>query len=41
VHWWLVGIKPLPELTLDRGKGLRLPYALPIAAGLVVTLWQR
>jgi prepilin peptidase CpaA len=41
VHWWLVGIKPLPELTLDRGNGLRLPYALPIAAGLVVTLWQR
>lgn len=40
-HWWLVGIRPLPELTLDAGKGLRLPYALPIMAGLVVTLWQR
>jgi prepilin peptidase CpaA len=40
-HWWLVGIKPLPELTLDKGQGLRLPYALPIMAGLVVTLWQR
>jgi prepilin peptidase CpaA len=40
-HWWLVGIKPLPELTLDAGHGLRLPYALPIMAGLVVTLWRR
>lgn len=39
-HWWLVGIKPLPELTLDAGKGLRLPYALPIMVGLVVTLWR-
>ncbi|MGE0460838.1 MAG: prepilin peptidase [Vicinamibacterales bacterium] len=39
-HWWLVGIRPLPELTLDAGKGLRLPYALPIMVGLVVTLWR-
>jgi prepilin peptidase CpaA len=40
VHWWLSGIRPLPELTLDGGTGLRLPYALPIMAGLVVTLWR-
>jgi prepilin peptidase CpaA len=39
-HWWLTGVQPLPELTLDHGKGLRLPYALPIMAGLVVTLWR-
>lgn len=39
-YWWLVGVKPLPELTLDAGHGLRLPYALPIMAGLVVTLWR-
>ncbi len=39
-YWWLVGLKPLPELTLDAGKGLRLPYALPIMVGLVVTLWR-
>jgi prepilin peptidase CpaA len=39
-HWWLFGVRPLPELTLEAGRGLRLPYALPIAAGLVVTLWQ-
>jgi hypothetical protein len=35
-----MGVQPLPELTLDQGKGLRLPYALPIMTGLVVTLWR-
>lgn len=40
LHWWLTGVQPLPELTLDQGKGLRLPYALPILAGLMVTLWR-
>ena len=39
-HWWLIGVQPVPELTLDQGKGLRLPYALPITAGLMVTLWR-
>jgi len=39
-HWALVGIKPMPELTLEAGTGLRLPYALPIMVGLVVTLWR-
>jgi prepilin peptidase CpaA len=39
MHWWVSGVRPLPELTLDGGHGLRLPYALPIMAGLVVTLW--
>jgi prepilin peptidase CpaA len=41
MHWWVSGVRPLPELTLDGGTGLRLPYALPIMAGLVVTLWSR
>jgi prepilin peptidase CpaA len=39
-YWVAVGIRPFPELTLDAGSGLRLPYALPIMAGLVVTLWR-
>jgi prepilin peptidase CpaA len=39
-YWRLVGLKPLPELTLEAGHGLRLPYALPIMVGLVVTLWR-
>lgn len=39
-HWWLTGIRPLPALTLESGTGLRLPYAIPILAGVVVTVWQ-
>jgi prepilin peptidase CpaA len=39
-YWAVVGIKPLPELTLEAGAGLRLPYAVPIMVGLVVTLWH-
>ncbi len=38
-HWWVAGVKPLPALTLEAGHGLRLPYAVPIAVGLVTTLW--
>src|SRR5918993_4610254 len=38
--WAIEGIKPLPALTLEAGTGLRLPYALPIMVGLLVTLWQ-
>jgi len=37
--WWFNGVRPLPELSLDSTDGVRLPYALPIAAGLLVTLW--
>jgi hypothetical protein len=37
-HWRIVGIRPLPELTLEQGKGPRLAYALPITVGAVVTL---
>ena len=39
-YWRVEGLKPLPELTLEAGKGLRLPYALPIMAGLMVTVWR-
>jgi prepilin peptidase CpaA len=39
--WWVEGIKPLPALTLESTHSVRLPYALAIAAGLAVTLWQR
>jgi prepilin peptidase CpaA len=41
MFWWVEGIKPFPALTLESTDGLRLPYALAIAAGLAVTLWQR
>ena len=30
----------LPEHTLAEGRGPRLPYALPIFVGLLVTLWR-
>ena len=40
-RFWLVsGVRPLPPLTLDEGRGPRLPYAVPILAGVVVTIWR-
>jgi prepilin peptidase CpaA len=38
-YWRVVGIRPLPELTLQGGHAPRLPYAVPITAGLLVMLW--
>jgi len=38
--WWLLGVRPLPEHTLAHGRGPRLPYAIPIFVGLLVTLWR-
>lgn len=41
MHWRIMGIRPLPEMTLAHGRGPRLPYAVPIATGaLLVTLWR-
>jgi prepilin peptidase CpaA len=40
VFWATQGIKPVAALTLEHGHGPRLPYALPIFVGLVVTLWR-
>lgn len=37
--WRFVGIRPLDGITLQTSKGPRLPYALPITAGLFATLW--
>jgi prepilin peptidase CpaA len=39
VHFRVRGVRPHPDLTLDKGKGPRLPYALPILAGSVVAIW--
>jgi prepilin peptidase CpaA len=40
-YWRVVGLRPHPGLTLDSAAAAvpRLPYSLPIAAGLLVTLW--
>jgi prepilin peptidase CpaA len=40
-YWWVAGVKPLPALTLESKSAMRLPYALPIAVGVVVTVWTR
>jgi prepilin peptidase CpaA len=40
-HWIVNGVRPLPDLTLEHGRGPRLAYAVPILAGTVVRLWLR
>lgn len=40
-YWALVGPKPMPALTLERGTSPRLAYAVPIFVGTLVTLWLR
>ena len=39
--WRVMGIRPLPDLTLRTARGPRLPYAVPIAVGAGLTLWLR
>ena len=39
-HYWRAeGLKAVPEVTLSTQKGPRLAYAVPVFAGLMVTLW--
>lgn len=40
-HWRVTGVKRLDALTLEHGKGPRLPYAVPIAVGLAFALWLK
>jgi prepilin peptidase CpaA len=40
-HWRVAGIRPIDDLSLEHGHGPKLPYAVPLAAGLLVTLWVR
>jgi prepilin peptidase CpaA len=39
--WRVSGLGPHPALTIDSAASARLPYAVPIAAGLMVMLWLR
>ena len=39
--WRSEGPRPVPELTLATHKGPRLAYAVPVFAGLMVTLWLK
>ena len=41
VHWHVMGVQPLDEVTLEGTKGPRLAYAIPIAIGTGVTLWLK
>ncbi|HPK71833.1 MAG TPA: prepilin peptidase [Vicinamibacterales bacterium] len=38
--WSIVGVQPVEGLTLRDTASPRLPYALPLAAGALVTLWM-
>lgn len=40
-HWFISGFGPVPGVTLDNPERLRMPYALPILVGTMVTLWLR
>lgn len=37
--WRVMGLQPHPVVNTDSTAGPRLPYSLPIAAGLGLTLW--
>ena len=39
--WIVAGVRPEPSLTLAEGRGPRLPYAVPVLLGVLVTLWRR
>jgi prepilin peptidase CpaA len=41
MFWRVAGLKPHPAISLDQSTSPRLPYAIPIACGLVMTLWLR
>jgi prepilin peptidase CpaA len=41
MFWRVAGLRPHPTVNLGTPGAPRLPYALPIAFGLVVTLWTR
>ena len=38
--WWSSGLRPMAPLTLERGTGPRLAYAIPMFMGMLVTLWR-
>jgi prepilin peptidase CpaA len=40
-YWRVAGMRVHPTLNVDSAGTVRLPYAVPIAAGLVVALWLR
>jgi len=41
MHWRVMGVRPVHEVTLEGARGPRLAYAFPISIGTLVTLWFR
>lgn len=41
MHWKLMGLRPLPEMTIHHGSGPKLAYGIAILAGTMVTIWMR
>ena len=39
--WRVSGLHPVPAVTLSSHRGPRLAYAVPVFAGLMVTLWLK
>lgn len=39
--WRRVGLRPVEGITLESSAGPRLPYALPLAVGTLITIWTR
>jgi len=39
--WSVIGVQPVEGLTLADKTSVTLPYALPLAAGALVTLWMQ
>jgi prepilin peptidase CpaA len=37
--WWLCGLRPMRQVSLEGGGGPRLAFAVPVFLGMVVTLW--
>ena len=40
-HWRVAGLRPVPGVTLAQTTGPRLAYAIPIAIGVLCTIWRR
>jgi prepilin peptidase CpaA len=41
MYWRIEGPRPVPDMTLTTHKGPRLAYAVPVLAGVMLTLWLR
>jgi len=41
MFWRVSGLRPMPELTIQSGRGPKLAYGVSIFLGTVVTIWLR